>query len=390
MAATKRDYYEILGVARSSTTDEIKKAFRQKARQLHPDVNKEADAEARFKEVTEAYEVLIDTDKRAAYDRFGHDAVSSGMGGMGADPFAGFGGFSDIFETFFTAAAGGGMGGMGTQTRGRRQQRGAHLAYRLTIEFEEAIFGTEKEIEIPRLATCARCEGSGAEPGTTTETCPNCGGRGEIRRAQQSIFGQFVSVVPCERCGGEGRVVATPCTECKGEGRVQEKRKLVVKIPAGIDDGSQIRLSAEGEAGPRGAPPGDLYIEVNVRSHKLFKRDDNQILLELNLNVAQAALGTDLQVPTVDGEMATLKVPAGTQHGKEFRVKGYGVPYLRGSGRGDMLVRTNVQVPTNLNDEQKRLLKELAHTFGEGPTPAGSEGQQEKGFFGKIRDALNG
>ncbi|MDQ3928395.1 MAG: molecular chaperone DnaJ, partial [Chloroflexota bacterium] len=199
-----------------------------------------------------------------------------------------------------------------------------------------------------------------------------------------------VSVVPCERCGGEGKVVATPCTECKGEGRVQERRKLAVTIPAGIDDGSQIRLSGEGEAGPRGAPPGDLYIEVNVRPHKLFKRDDNQILLELNLNVAQAALGAELQVPTVDGDMATLKVPAGTQHGKEFRVKGYGVPYLRGSGRGDMLVRTNVQVPTNLNDEQKRLLKELARTFGEGDAPVGTEGQQEKGFFGKIRDALNG
>ncbi|HEX8228402.1 MAG TPA: molecular chaperone DnaJ [Chloroflexia bacterium] len=385
MAATKRDYYEILGVARTSTTDEIKKAFRSKARQLHPDVNKEPDAEARFKEVSEAYEVLIDTDKRAAYDRFGHDAVS-GMGGAGADPFAGFGGFSDIFETFFTAAA----GGMGTQTGRRRQQRGAHLAYRLTIDFEEAVFGSEKDIEVPRLATCVRCEGSGAEPGTTTETCPNCGGRGEIRRAQQSIFGQFVSVVPCERCGGEGKVVATPCTECKGDGRVQERRKLVVTIPAGIDDGSQIRLSGEGEVGPRGAPPGDLYIEVNVRPHKLFKRDDNQILLELNLNVAQAALGAELQVPTVDGEVASLKVPAGTQHGKEFRVKGYGVPYLRGSGRGDMLVRTNVHVPTNLNDEQKRLLKELARTFGEGDGQSGTEGQQEKGFFGKIRDALNG
>ena len=385
MAATKRDYYEILGVTRSSTTDDIKRAFRQKARQLHPDVNKEADAESRFKEVTEAYEVLIDDDKRAAYDRFGHDAVSSGMGGMGADPFAGFGGFSDIFETFFTAAS----GGMGTSTQRRRQQRGAHLAYRLTIEFEEAIFGTEKEIEVPRLATCERCEGSGAEPGTTTETCPTCQGRGEIRRAQQSIFGQFVSVVPCDRCGGEGRVVATPCSECKGDGRVQERRKLAVKVPAGIDDGSQIRLSGEGEAGPRGAPPGDLYIEINVKPHKLFKRDDNQILIELNLNIAQAALGADVQVPTVDGEMTTVKVPAGTQGGKEFRVKGFGVPYLRGSGRGDMLVRTTVQIPTNLNDEQKRLLKELARTFGEQDTAQGGE-SQDKGFFGKIRDVLNG
>jgi molecular chaperone DnaJ len=383
MASTKRDYYEVLGVSRTATTEEIKRSFRQKARTLHPDVNKEPDAEAKFKEVSEAYEVLADEEKRAAYDRFGHAAVS-GAGGMGGDPFAGFGGLSDIFETFFTAAAGG-AGATGTR---RRPQRGAHLAYRLSIEFEEAIFGTEREIEVPRLATCPRCEGSGAEPGTSTETCPNCGGRGEIRRAQQSIFGQFVSVVPCDRCGGEGRVVATPCTECRGDGRVQEKRKLVVKIPAGIDDGSQIRLTGEGEAGPKGAPPGDLYIEVNVKPHKLFKRDGSQILLDLPLNIAQAALGADIQVPTVDGEMTTLKVPAGTQQDKEFRVKGYGVPYLRGSGRGDMLVRTRVQIPTSLNDEQKRLLRELAQTFGDETAP--TDHQQEKGFFGKLKDALNG
>lgn len=385
MAATKRDYYEILGVSRTATVEEIKKGFRARARVLHPDVNKEPDAEARFKEVSEAYEVLIDSDKRAAYDRFGHEAVA-GMGGMGADPFAGFGGLGDIFETFFTAASGGVGGGAATR---RRPQRGAHLAYRLNIEFRDAVFGTEKEVEIPRLATCPRCEGNGAEPGTSTETCPTCNGRGEIRRTQQSIFGQFVSVVPCDRCGGEGRVVATPCIECKGEGRRQEKRKLSVKIPAGIDDGSQIRLAGEGEAGPKGAPAGDLYIEVNVRASKQFKRDGNQILLDLSLNMAQAALGAEIQVPTVDGEMTTLKVPAGTQNDKEFRVKGFGVPYLRGSGRGDMMVRTKVQVPTSLNEEQKRLLREFARTL-EGDAGEAQEPQQEKGLFGKIKDVLNG
>lgn len=388
MAATKRDYYEVLGVAKTATAEEIKKGFRAKARVLHPDVNKEPDAEARFKEVSEAYEVLIDGDKRAAYDRFGHDAIS-GMGGGSADPFAGFGGLGDIFETFFTAAASGGMGGGGAATR-RRPQRGAHLAYRLNIEFEQAVFGIEKEVEIPRLATCPRCEGNGAEPGTTTETCPNCSGRGEVRRTQQSIFGQFVSVVPCDRCGGEGRVVATPCTECKGDGRVQEKRKLAVKIPAGIDDGSQIRLAGEGEAGPKGAPPGDLYIEVNVKANKQFKREGNQILLDLNLNIAQAALGAEIQVPTVDGEMTPLKVPAGTQNDKEFRVKGFGVPYLRGSGRGDMMVRTKVQVPTSLTDEQKRLLRDLARTLGDDGSSEAPEPPQEKGLFGKIKGALNG
>ena len=378
MSTAKRDYYEVLGVQRTATEDEIKKAFRQKARQLHPDVNKAPDAEAQFKEVSEAYEVLVDADKRSAYDRFGHAAVS-GAGAGSYDPFAGFGGFSDIFETFFTTAAGSGAAAR------RRQQRGAHLAYRLSIEFEEAVFGSEREVEIPRLAVCDRCNGSGAEPGTQPSKCPVCNGSGEVRRMQQSIFGQFVSVVPCDRCNGEGTVVTTPCTQCKGDGRVRETRHLAVKIPAGIDDGAQIRLTAEGEAGPRGTPPGDLYIEVNVKPHKFFQRDGNDLVLDLNLNMAQAALGVDIQVPVIDGGTTELKVPAGTQNGKTFKVMGYGVPFLRGTGRGDMLVRTRVQIPTNLNEEQKRLLKELAKSLGEA-TPQ----QQDKGFFGKIKDAFGG
>jgi molecular chaperone DnaJ len=383
MATAKRDYYEVLGLGRSASTDDIKRAFRQKARQYHPDVNKEEGAEAQFKEISEAYEVLIDDDKRSAYDRFGHAAVSGtgGAGGPGFDPFQGFGSFSDIFETFFTAAASGGA----TGTRARRPQRGGHLLYRLSIEFEESIFGTEKEIEIPRLATCPKCDGSGAEPGTDTTVCPQCNGRGETRRTQQSIFGQFVSVVPCDRCGGEGKIVATPCTECKGEGRIRETRKLAVKIPAGVDDGMQIRLSGEGEAGPKGAPPGDLLVELNVKPHKLFKRDDHDLLLDLNVNMAQAALGADIEVPVVDGGTASVKVAAGTQSGKVVRVKGMGVPYLRGSGRGDLMVKINVQIPTTLTEEQKRLLRELAQTFGEA-----SPGPQDKGLFGKIRDALGG
>ena len=383
MAQTKRDYYDVLGVARTASADEIKKSFRSRARELHPDVNKATDAEVRFKEVTEAYEVLIDTDKRAAYDRFGHAAVS-GAGGMGGDPFGGFTNFSDIFETFFTSAGMGGMGGAGTAAR-RRPQRGSHLAFRLTVEFEEAVFGAEKEVEIPRLTMCTNCEGSGAEPGTEPQTCPNCQGKGEVRRSQQSIFGQFVSVVPCDRCDGEGRIVATPCTLCKGDGRVKETRKLAVKIPAGIDDGSQIRLAGEGEWGPRGAPPGDLYIEVNVKKHKLFKRDGDDILLSLDLNIAQASLGADINVPTVDGTETLLKIPAGTQNDKVIRIKGMGVPHLRGSGRGDMMVMVQVQIPTSLNEEQKRLLKELARTLGDAtPHP------QDKGLFGKIKDVLNG
>ncbi|MEO8286819.1 MAG: molecular chaperone DnaJ [Chloroflexota bacterium] len=384
MATTKRDYYEVLGIVKTSTSEEIKKAFRAKARQYHPDVNKEPEAEGQFKEISEAYEVLIDDDKRAAYDRFGHAAVSgNGAGGAGFDPFQNFGSFSDIFETFFTAAASG--GGAGTGTRPRRPQRGAHLAYRLTVEFEEAVFGSEKEIEIPRLATCPKCEGSGAEPGTEPQVCPTCNGRGEVRRTQQSIFGQFVSVVPCDRCHGEGKIVTTPCTECKGDGRIRETRKLAVKIPAGIEDGAQIRLASEGEAGPRGAPPGDLYIEVNVKPHKLFKRDGNDLLLDLNINMSQAALGADIQVPTVDGATAPVKIAPGTQNDKVVRVKGMGVPYLRGTGRGDLLVKVNIQIPTSLSEEQKRLLRELGKTFGEATTEP-----QEKGLFGKLKDALGG
>ncbi len=377
MASTKRDYYEVLGIEKSASSEEIKKAFRNKARQLHPDVNKEADAEARFKEVGEAYEVLIDTEKRSAYDRFGHAAVSGAGGG---DPFADFN-FSDIFDIFGTMAGMGTRSGTGAR---RRQQRGAHLAYRLTIEFEEGVFGAEKEIDVPRLNTCPRCAGSGAEPGSTPQKCPACEGKGEMRRVQQSIFGQFVSVVPCERCGGEGQVVSVLCTQCKGDGRIRETRKLAVKIPAGIDDGSQIRLVSEGEAGQRGAPPGDLYIEVNIKPHKIFKREANDIVLELNLNIAQAALGAELKVPTVDGSTADLKVPAGTQSEKVFAVKGLGVPYLRGAGRGDMLVHTNVRVPTNLTEEQKRLFRELAITLGDAtPEP------QDKGLLGKIKDAFS-
>jgi len=382
MATAKRDYYEVLSVSRTATAEEIKKSFRAKARELHPDVNKAPDAEAKFKEVAEAYEVLIDDEKRAAYDRFGHSAVS-GAGAPGGFDFGGFGSFSDIFEQFFTSATGSGRAGT---AGGRRPTRGSHLAYSLTVEFEEAIFGTEKEIEVPRLAMCTHCGGVGAEPGTSKTLCPACNGKGEVRRAQQSIFGQFVSVVPCERCHGEGQVITTPCTVCRGDGRIRETRKLVVKIPAGIDEGSQIRLSNEGEAGQRGAPPGDLYIEVNIKPHKLFKRDGNDLVLALHLNIAQAALGAELRVPTVDGDTAALKVPGGTQNGKVFRIKNYGVPYLRGSGRGDMMVHVDVQVPTNLTEEQKRLFKELAKSFGDSSAGTGPE----KGLFEKIKDAFSG
>jgi molecular chaperone DnaJ len=375
MSTTKRDYYEVLGLARGATEDEIRKAYRKLARQFHPDVNKEPDAESVFKEINEAYEVLSDTDKRAAYDRFGHAAVSGAGAGQAYNPFGGAGSpFADIFETFVASAA--------RQARST-PSRGQHLAYRLSLEFEEAVFGASKDLEIARLATCETCTGSGAAPGSQPEKCPVCNGKGEVRRIQQSIFGQFVSVMPCERCGGEGRIVTVPCETCHGAGRVRQNKHLVVDIPAGVDEHSQIRLSGEGEAGPHGTPPGDLYIELAIKPHPYFRRQGYDIWIDLPINIAQAALGTELQVPTVDGE-EELKIPAGTQNDKIFRLKDHGVPHLRSSGRGDQLVRVKIQVPTALTDEQRDLLTRLAETFGDAPPHP-----SDKGFFGRMKEFFN-
>ncbi|HMP39805.1 MAG TPA: J domain-containing protein, partial [Roseiflexaceae bacterium] len=283
---TKRDYYDVLGVQRTASQDEVKKAFRRLARQYHPDVNREPEAETKFKEINEAYEVLSDPDKRAMYDRFGH---SGPAGGPGYDPFGGGDPFGSIFEAFF-----------GGQTRGtqRGPQRGADLRYVLPITFEEAIFGVEKEIEFRRLETCGECHGSGAEPGSDPVRCPKCGGLGEIR--QRAPIFNMVTVTTCDQCRGEGTVIAIPCRECRGEGRVRLARKLTVKIPPGVDGASQIRITGEGEAGPRGGPHGNLYVALDVQPHPYFVREGNDILVELQLNVAQAALGAEIEVPTVD------------------------------------------------------------------------------------------
>jgi molecular chaperone DnaJ len=372
-ASAKRDYYEVLGVGRSASADEIKKAFRKLARQYHPDVNKEPGAETKFKEIGEAYEVLSDEQKRAMYDRFGHNAP----GGAGFDPFAGgVGGdaFSTIFDAFFGGAAGGGRTRSGPQ-------RGADLRYNLPLTFEEAIFGTEKEIEFRRLEVCNPCRGSGAEPGTDPVRCPKCNGTGEVR--QRAPLFNMVTVTTCDQCRGEGVVIAIPCRECRGEGRVRQGRKLSVKVPAGVDGNSQIRISGEGEAGPRGGPHGNLYVTLDVQPHEYFVRDGNNVLLELRLNVAQAALGTELEVPTVDGS-ATLKVPPGTQTGATFTIRNKGVPYLRQNGRGDQVVVARVVVPERLSDHQRRLFQELGQSFdGEGGSDDGREG-----FFGRLKDAF--
>jgi len=363
--ASKRDYYEVLGVPRGAGQAEIKRAFRRLAMQYHPDRNRDEGAEERFKEINEAHEALSDPERRAAYDRFGH----AGAEGAFARAFDGFG---DIFDAFFGASA----------TRQRTPERGADLRLGLAISFEEAVFGCEKEIEVERTELCSACQGLRAEPGTDVEKCPSCGGSGEVRRVQRSIFGQFVNIAPCGRCGGEGRVVQQPCRRCRGTGREKVSRRLKVSIPAGIEGGSQIRLSGEGEMGRYGGPRGNLYVLLRVQDHAVFRRDEYDIIYDLPVNFAQAALGDEVEVPTLDGPRP-IRIPPGTQSGELFSLRGMGVPHLRGSGRGDMLIRVQVVTPTGLSEEQKRLLLKLSESLGTAVTP-----QDEKGLLEKIRDAL--
>jgi molecular chaperone DnaJ len=371
---TKRDYYEVLGVSRDASGDEIRRAYRSLARRYHPDVNKNSDAESRFKELSEAYEVLRDQEKRSVYDRYGHAGLERGGFRPGDMGDFGFGGFADIFEDFF---------GFGMRGATRvSPHRGADLRYDLEIEFEEAVFGAEREIELSRSETCSHCGGSGAEPGTTPIRCPECGGSGQIRRAQQSIFGSFVNVTACPRCEGRGEVVTTPCSECHGTQRVEVPRHLMVDIPAGVEDGMRIRLAGEGEAGTHGGPAGNLYVVLHVKPHKYFHRRDSDILLTMNINLVQATLGDEIMVPTLEGE-EPLVIPAGTQAGTTFRLKGHGVPRLRGSGRGDEVVIVNVTVPTKVTAEQRELLLELGKTLGSEVHPQG-----QRNVLDRIREAL--
>lgn len=378
---SKRDYYEVLGVARDAQAAEIKKAYRVLARKFHPDLNKESDAEAQFKEVSEAYEVLSDTDKRAMYDRFGHAGVGGAASQGYGDPFGGFGGSADIFSTIFDAFVGQGARSSASQRGGIR---GSDLRYHLELSFEEAVFGIEKEITFNRLEECTTCVGSGAEPGTDPVKCPKCNGQGEVR-TRAPIF-NMLTVMTCDECGGTGKKIAVPCRECRGAGRRQRGRTLTVKIPAGVDEGSQIRLRGEGEGGARGGPAGDLFVTLAIKQHKMFQREGNDVVLEMSLNIAQAALGSTLMVPTLEGE-TELEIPAGTQGGELFRLRGKGVPFLRGNGRGDQVVVTRIDVPTRLNERQRELLQELAQEFG--TTPGGGE-HEDGGFFSKLRDAFRG
>lgn len=374
---TQRDYYEILGVPRSASAEDLKSAFRRLARQYHPDVNKEPDAEERFKEINEAYAVLSDPEKRAAYDRYGHAGV---RGPNGAPDFSvDFNDFADLFSDLF------GFGGFGRSTARARHapRRGADLQYRLELTFEEAVFGAEKEIEITRDEVCSMCNGSGAKPGTTPVRCSTCNGSGEVRQVRQSLLGAMVQVTTCPTCRGSGETISTPCPNCLGRGLERRTRRRVVSIPAGVDSGTQIRLAGEGQPGVNGGPNGNLYIAIEVKPHKFFRRRDFDILLDLNINVAQAALGAEVEVPTVDGPMR-LKIPPGTQTGKVLVMKGMGVPRLRNSGRGDQLVVINVEIPTRLTAEQRELFERLAASLGTEAVP------REKGFLDRLKEALGG
>jgi molecular chaperone DnaJ len=362
--AIRRDYYEILGVERAASEEEIRRAFRRAAQRHHPDVDKSDGAEERFKEVNEAYRVLSDRQRRQAYDMFGH----AGVDGASAGGFEGFGGgfgpFGDIFDAFF--------GGSPTGTRGRRRvQAGADLRYDLTIEFAEAVFGVTKEIHFPTLVACPVCGGSGGEPGTEPETCPECHGTGEKRRVAQTILGQMVNIVACPRCGGEGRIITSPCHECRGDGRVREERTLRVQVPAGIDAGQRIALEGQGEGGPRGGPPGDLFVVISVRDHPALARRGTELFVELPVSFAQAALGTTLTVPTVEGS-EQVELPAGTQSGHEIRLRAKGVPRLRGAGRGDLHAIVTVVVPSKLSKRERELLRELDSVGGPAVLPKGS------------------
>lgn len=374
LMSTKRDYYDVLGVARTASADELRRAYRKLARTYHPDVNKDDHAEESFKEINEAYEVLSDPERRAAYDRFGHAGLG-GFNGGGADPFGGGRSpFSDIFETFF----GGGTG------RGARRgpERGADLEATLELTFEEAIFGAEKEIEINRLEVCDDCHGTRMRDGAEPPVCVVCAGSGEVRRVQNTILGQFVTSTTCEHCGGQGKVISDPCPTCRGRGQVSKRRTIEVSSPAGVDNDSTLRLSGQGEVVPGGIP-GNLYVRIRVRPHEFFVRNGKNILLDVPVNFVQGALGTEMEIPTVDGPVL-FRVPAGTQSGQQFRLRDKGVPDLRGGSRGDQIVTVRVLTPTDLTPEQRDLMEQLGELLGEPDIQETSR----RGFFDKIKDAL--
>lgn len=382
----KRDYYEVLGVRKGANADEIKKGYRAKAKELHPDRNADKpDAEAQFKEANEAYDILKDPEKKAAYDRFGHAAFEGGMGGGGGRSGGGFGGhqgdfgsaFSDVFDDLFGDFMGGQRGGGG----GRRAARGSDLRYNLRVTLEDAYAGLQKTINVPTSVSCSKCDGSGAEGGSEPSTCPTCSGMGKVR-AQQ---GFFTVERTCPTCSGMGQIIQNPCKSCGGAGRVEKDRSLSVNIPAGVETGTRIRLAGEGEAGMRGGPSGDLYIFIDVAAHDLFERDGNNLFCRVPVSMSTAALGGSIEVPTIDGGRGRVQIPAGSQSGRQMRLRAKGMPALRGGGAGDMFIELAVETPVNLTARQKELLREFEDLSSENNPESSSFFSSVKSFWDSMK-----
>ena len=378
MAEQKRDYYEVLGVSRGASEDEIKKAYKKMARKYHPDLNPgDKTAEEKFKEVNEAYEVLSDADKKARYDQYGHAGVDPNFGaggfGGGFDGSFDFGDLGDIFGSFF----GGGFGG-GRRTNPNAPQRGESIRMSIAISFEEAAFGCEKAVTVERYETCDTCHGNGCAPGTSPEVCPDCHGTGTVQVRRQTHMGVFATSSPCPKCGGKGRIIHQPCKDCRGSGMVRKKKTIQASIPAGIDNGQTISIRGQGNAGKNGGPAGDLLITITVRPHEMFRREGTSVLCEAPITFTQAVLGAELEIPTIDGKVK-YTLPEGTQSGTTFRLKGKGIPSINGRGRGDQYVTVYIETPKNLNKEQKEALKKFAETMGE------SNYEEQKKFFKKFK-----
>lgn len=374
--AEKKDYYEVLELSKGAQEADIKKAYRRLAKQYHPDVNSgNKEAEAKFKELSEAYSVLSDSEKRSQYDRFGHEAFNAGGGGSGFSGFEGFGfgGLDDLFENFM----GGGFGRSKTKKTG--PQRGNDLQYAMEITFHEAAFGVTKDLNLTRMQACGTCNGSGAKPGTNPENCKQCNGTGQVRYSQSTPFGQFVNVKACDVCRGEGKIIIHPCEACNGKGRISKNSKISINIPAGIDEGQTISLRGEGEPGLRGGSTGDLFVTVHIKPHPIFKREGFDVLCDVPISFTQACLGAEIDIPTIDGKVP-YNIPEGTQTATIFKLKGKGIKHLRTNLRGDEYIRINIEVPTRLTQKQKELLRQFADVSGD-------EGlEQKKGFFNKMKD----
>ncbi len=376
----KRDYYEVLGVTKGASEDEIKKAYKKMARKYHPDLNPDnKEAEEKFKEVNEAYEILSDPQKKSRYDQFGHAGVdpnfgAGGFGGGGFDGSFDFGDLGDIFGSFF----GGGFGGGGRRTNPNAPQRGESIRMNVTVSFEEAAFGCEKEVTVDRYEQCDTCHGNGCAPGTTPEICPDCHGTGQVQVRRQTPMGVFATTSPCGRCGGRGKIIHQPCPDCHGNGTLRKRRTIQASIPAGIDNGQTISIRGQGHAGKNGGPAGDLLITITVRPHELFRREGTSVLCEAPITFAQAVLGAELEIPTIDGKVK-YDLPEGTQSGTTFRLKGKGIPSINGRGRGDQYVTVYIETPRNLNREQKEALRKFADAVGE------NNYEDRKKFFKKFK-----